>query len=322
LFPFAQGNALADSDGSGVSARPAITPENILDKLCFLRFGGGTRDHKEEFKKDLYSFRRRKAAKDVTRETVRDWFEHRKSVPHNAAAGNRDERPTAVLSLSHHRRVMIDIPQGWDVLRDLSQQIIGTYQLLHMTLEDSANKPVASEFLEIFPRGRELRFRLIHPVGDREKATTEGLVMRVGNTLWLIGSSNSFTPRLRILALRHIETEEKRYNELRWGIMTTDIPKPSSPDPIACRCVLLKENEEVHDVDLYIEKVVRHVGKEETEKEPLKSIMRLLLNNVTALSDGHSPNPALKEGNPIVDEPLKVNQATAELVADRLAHIS
>ena len=101
--------------------------------------------------------------------------------------------------------------------------------------------------------------------------------------------------------------------------MMTESPKPSSPDPVACRVVLWKERMTVEDRSSYLRAHVRIMKEGETEQEPVKSLMRLIYNNITALSDGQTADPPVKEGTPIVDEALKVNQATLELVADKIA---
>jgi hypothetical protein len=340
----------------------AISPRNLVDKLCFLRFGAGIEDHKEAFKSELYTFLRGKAQKDVTRQAIKYWLEGRNSAPTRDPAlrflhdyfdatvvraalplpaqkqvydqvvvffkrhesvlfeNVNDEHPTTKLSLSLNRRVMVDIPQQWDELSRLSANITGWHRLLHVQLDDNMERPVTSEVLEIFFRGRELRFRL-HVPGGTERAIITGIVMIVGRAIWFVGSSNAGIPRMRILTLRHIESAEARYNALRWGIMTTDMPRPSSPDPVACRFVLWKEESAVEDRYEYVRKHVKHLTRSETEVEPLKSLMRVILNNITALSDGHSPDPLLRAGSPIMDEPLKVNQATIELVAEKIAGI-
>lgn len=351
---------MADTPTTGVQTHIAITHDNIVEKLCFLRFGEDFNENQGKFKEDLYTFRREKAKTLISRQAIMFWFEQRESKPtseqairflhryfddaiaryalqkadqkkvykqviaffkrNDTSANGFNERQSSEFALSHNRRIMIDVPQSWEKMRELSEQLIGFYQILHMRVDDDQQEePIASELLEIYYSGGELRFRLTYPMGKREKAMINGIVFSVGPTVWLAGSNDTAKPRMRVLALRDLGGEETRYNVLRWGILTTDIPKPSSPDPVSCQFVMWRIDRQVKNRNEYVQKFVRHIGKEEAKKEPLKSLMRVIMNNISALSDGHSSEPPLRAGNPIVDEPLKVNQLTIELLADRIA---
>lgn len=223
--------------------------------------------------------------------------------------------PDSKISLSRTRRVIIDVAQSPRDLHRLHEEMSGCYFLYHVRLVENRDFPLAKEFIQIFRRGSELRFILWNQ-NEREKAAEfHGTVTLFGRTIWLIGVANGTEKRLRVMLFRDTRAEDIKYRRVRWGIMSTDIPRPTTPDPTSCRVLLygtgLDRSVDTASAAEYAKRKVQNYSAEACLVDPVKTIFRLVSNNTSAASKPFSLDP-LSEAGAVTDSVLKVSQETAE----------
>jgi hypothetical protein len=321
----------------------AISPDNIISKLCFLRYGGSFDDHSEALRHELHKALNSSQTAFLSRQAVNYWFKRdngRSGVPARSDAMRfldfylatnisrhqldneqkkvydqvsaylrhyTDGSPKPLLSLSHSKRLLLDAPQSAVDLGRLADCIAGCFFVYHIRLVESPTVPLACEFLQIFRRSRELRFILWNQNERNQSDEFHGSVTLFGHTIWLIGTTPNGR-RVRAMLFRDIQQwENERYNAVRLGILCSDIPRPSSPDPAACRVLIWKcprTFTTTPSAAVYARRNVKNFTVEECEAEPLKSIFHLVDNESPA-----NPETSSRERRDLI---LKVNQQTIE----------
>jgi hypothetical protein len=72
------------------AARPSrlrpITKETLLDRICFIAFGGGIAKYGFQFQKSLLEFRQLKIEKEISRQTIQLWFASNNAAQYRAAS--------------------------------------------------------------------------------------------------------------------------------------------------------------------------------------------------------------------------------------------
>jgi hypothetical protein len=193
----------------------------------------------------------------------------------------------------------------------------GIYFVYHARLTEDYKGQFAQEVIRIFRKGRNLQFDLWYLKDGQHVEKYNGVIFLFGTMLWFIGSTNKTPDRLRTMIFRDIHSEGKKYTDLRCGLMMSDIPTPSSPDPVACRVVLYRLRKRPDDIYKFSKENVVTFKRGERLKGAEGEIIRLIDNAVTALSSPLSKDAARDTGgNPIIDNVLKVDQHTVEKVSD------
>ncbi len=246
-----------------------------------------------------------------------DRFFKKKMISNNAGTETSPSKQNIFLSKS--RRLTVDIKQNPAEIKRIMEKFIGVYRLLHCRLVEDDNYPVSQEVMEVFLRGTEVRFKIFYNIEIGKVSEIEGVVVVTEHSLWLIGATTEGIRRIRAIVVRDIDSLNDKYNSLVWGVMTTDIPRPSSPDAVSCRIVLWKDRSSGRSLDAFKEKHVRMLSSSDIGKEPIKTMMRLIKNDITALSHAGSAAPEADKHGTIRDQVLKVNQETVENVIRRIS---
>ena len=124
---------------------------------------------------------------------------------------------------------------------------------------------------------------------------------------------------------RHTKTHNDKYNKLRWGIASSDIPVPSAPDPASSRVCLILVEENIIDESAFIRDKAAYLDLDQLELERHGAVIRRLIDNtMTALSNPRSIVPAKRNdfNERIQDYVLKVNQSTIENASDAMFDLS
>jgi hypothetical protein len=173
------------------------------------------------------------------------------------------------------------------------------------------------EVLRIFRRGKELQFDLWYLKDGAHIEKYNGRIVLIGNLVWFIGATLKAPERLRVMNFRDIRSTEKRYTNVRCGLMLGDIPSESTPEPVACRIAIVRVPKAIDNIGKFAHETVRNFQPDDKDVQLHKAILRLIDNQKTALSSAHTYEPATgADGKLISDTILKVDQVTTERVAE------
>lgn len=334
-----------------------IRKDNLLNKLCFVRFGLSLEQQGKEFRQELFGRLERLDPPPISSQTIRYWFEknsaptrqpafqflhdyfdeavdytaltrNRKKVYNQVSAFLRDmiaiqptEKVSEKIYASSKGRIVIDLggPE-LDFVHANIAQLQGVYRTYRVRLSEAEVKPYAQEVLRLYRRKTEVRFEHYYLQEGSRLSKFEGVATGIGDILWLIGASNSLPERLRIMNFRFVPTSSDRYAQLRWGLLLSDVSIPSSRDPAACRIVLTKVDDPGPTIAGFVRDNVRFVSTEDIKEPAGALITRLIDNNLTAASSHRSAEPAVeRDGRPVRDMILKVSQATLDAAIEKFS---
>jgi hypothetical protein len=339
----------SDSDGT------PINKKNLLKKLGFIRFGNSSDDHFPAFREELVN--RSAGSNLVTRQAVYAWFDKNSSPSKGRALDflhdyfstaikyeeltedqkkvyqrvraffrGRSGSSPATLRPRHEARIVgtkngvfLPFQNELSELEALTAAAGGTFIAYRKRFNEDPRRPISREVLRVFRWQRELRFELWYLREDAQVDCFEGVVVPIGHVLWFFGAAAAPPSRLRIMHFRYTRTANEKLNNLKWGIASSDIPTPSSPDPASARICAIRQKA-VNLSEGFIREKATYIGPDTLANEPHGSVIeRLIDNNITALSGTRSVLPAHDDvNNRIVDTVLKVNQTTAESAAEAI----
>jgi hypothetical protein len=344
------------------SADGPITASNLFSKLCFVRYGGGLDRFGDRFKSNLIQFLHQEGEDLVTRPAITGWFrKDKRSVPTKVPAlvflrkyfetieyGSLDSERKKVfvqiqsffknrvpsssdLDRSRKTRLRV-VPSGHDTITinavgtnaaaSRLAHLEGVYFAYHARLTEDYKGQFTQEVVRIYKSGRNLQFDLWYLKDGQAVERYNGTIFLFGTMLWFIGSTNRPPDRLRAMIFRDIHSEGRKYTDLRCGLMMSDIPTPSSPDPVACRIVLYRIQKVPENIFKFAKDNVKTFKNGEILQDNERKIVRLIDNSLTALSSPLSAEAALDaEGKRIIDNVLKVDQHTVERVSDLIFNI-
>jgi hypothetical protein len=336
-----------------------IRKANLLNKLCFVRYGLSLEQQGKIFRQELFERLDGLDPPPISTQTIRYWFE-KNSAPtrlpafqflydylgeaidyaalplerkkvfkqvstflREAIATRPAEKVSEKIYASSKGRIVIDMggPER-DFVHAHIAQLQGVYRTYRVRLSEAETKPFAQEVLRLYRRKTEVRFEHHYLQEGSQLSRFEGVATGIGDILWLIGASNSSPERLRIINFRFVPTSSDRYTQLRWGIMLSDVSIPSLRDPAACRIVLTKVEDPGPTLAGFVRDNVRLVSAEDI-KDPNKALItRLIDNTLTAASSHRSAEPALdRSGRLVQDTILKVSQATLDAAIEKLLSV-
>ena len=340
-----------------IEPETAITPHNILNKMCFMQFGAGLSENGNAFRVKLQDFLKRSGTTNVTRQAIHYWFENN-SAPRRASTFefmlnymeaninyeeltadrkkvfgqiNRflrrnisgiNKNSTAIakdkISTSRKNQISINLEIDENAIRDLVAKFTGIYLTYRVRLVENRVKPVAREVLRVFQRHKELRFEHWYLRDGSDLSKYEGVVTVIDDTMWFFGATNNKPERLRIMNFRNTSSQAKKYNKLKWGIMLSNIPVPSLRDPAACRIVLLRVERDVDNLTKFIADNVGFITPEEVYGKSSDFIWRMIDNTQSAVSEHESATPIYGGNRKNADSILKVNNLTLDNVFDTI----
>jgi hypothetical protein len=339
-----------------------ITFANLLSKLCFVRYGGGLDRFGGRLGTDLAQFLRQEGDDLVSRPAIAGWLRSSKrSLPKRIPAlvflrkyfetiayGSLDsDRKKVFVQIQTFFKNRVPTSSDFDRAKKSRLRVTaagqdtiainahgtganinrlshleGTYFAYHARLTEDYKRQFTQELLRIRRSGRTLAFDLWYLKDGQAVERYNGAAFLFGRMIWFVGSTNRPPDRLRLMVFRDIHSEGKKYTDLRCGLMMSDIPTPSSPDPVACRIVIYRLRKTPDNIFKFAKDHVRNFKDGELLKGNEEKIIRLIDNSVTALSSPLSADAAIDtQGHPIVDNVLKVDQHTVERVSDSIFDI-
>jgi hypothetical protein len=323
---------------------PPINKQTLLDKICFVRFGkGGLATYREKFKQEIYNFHTRHRISYLSHQTIQNWCD-KGHLPARAAAFrflseySATQFENLVLSSSQRKvynqvvdylkktienterdrnifrakdgRYVLSIKTAPSTIERLASTMSGLYITYRLRFSEQPVKPVAQEMLHISLGHQALNFEHWHQKDDGKLTAFQGCVVPVGEILWFLSVNPNFTNRFRVMHFRDTKGVGSRAGSLRWGIISSDVPQPSS-EPVSTRIVLYKVSGKVADLKTAAEKYVRYVSFEEISKKLEPVMRRLLTNTVTSQSKMGTIEPVQSEqGIETTDAVLRVDQHT------------
>jgi len=325
-------------------ARP-ISRENLLSKLCFVRFGGGLEAYRERLKTDLEHYLRQMSEPCVSRPTIFNWiikgsvptrktglhFLHQymvESIEYKSLSDNQKkvysqiERyfPEGTKNPNNERHLIgkIELPIAKENLKSRLNidSEIGTYTVYRTTFSDAAAKRYSIELFNVYRSGRELKFRCWFKIDKTETGKFDGSVVILGNYVWFIGTSDDRRGRMRVLMTRCEDANFGSSQRYKWGVMLGDIPYAGTREPAACR-VLMQRASAGSDLTSLVAKTVKLADQTDLIQQigwaKTDVITRLVDNQLSAFSIPGGVSPALDEAcEPVRDQVLTVDSRTLQ----------
>lgn len=325
-------------------ASPPVNKQTVLDKISFVRFGkGGLETHQAELKQDLYDFRNRRGITYISHPTIQNWCEKGHRPSRHSAFKFLSEYVTDLqkMSLSEARtkvrnqiaaflktaiesserdraiyrakdgRYVLGLRTSAPVIERLASTIQGYYFTYRIRFGAQIEKPVARELLFVSLGHESLNFEHWHRRDDQTLIAFEGCVVPVGDILWFLGVNSRPANRLRVMHFRDTKGVGSRAGSLRWGILSSDVPQPSS-EPASAHIVMYRPTEEFSDTVVAAERYVQYISLDELPEQIRPVMHRLLANDITSQSQYGTMDPARSEdGRELKDRILRVDQHTA-----------
>jgi len=329
--------------------RTAINSINLIKKITYIKYGEGYTDHVDKIKSDMQRFLRSKSEKLITRQTIKYWFD-KGSSPKRASAleflqsfilndinideiddPNRrrvydqvkvflDRQINQIninsnqnidnISTSKGHRLIIDINIDSEQIEKLASSIVGQYDIYHQRLTENINFGIAKEYMEIFTKGRDLNFRIWYRNEEDQISEIRGSIFKIGEIIWFIGHTIEITSRLRVMCFRDFGISNEKYNILKWGILTSDIPLPTNKDPASCKVLIHKIAPDKGDAASIAIDRVGAMDIENLEGQFGDIVKRMINNRITAISKHASIEPVSDIDGDVEDMILKTNQNT------------
>lgn len=328
----------------------AISRRNLISKLRFVRFGPTSENSPDAFKQDLYAYHNDKRPNLISKQTILYWVEGTNNPSRENGLSfilsymedciHRDELPEerrkvhdqilrylkSVLSksqqsidddkiyVSSNNRVIIDISANISDNKNISDSIKGHYFTYRMRLTPSGNQ-ISQEVMRIYSRGNDIRFEhwFLRDASYLDKF--DGSAFVFGNVLWFFGTAVAAAPRMRVIHFPHIKSENPKYTNTRWGILSSNLPLTAS-DPASCRILIIRQQEPITVGSDFLKKSVRHIEKSEFNGRKEEVIKRLIDNNKTSNLMPGAPEKTTvdSQGLEIQDHLLRISQSTLEII--------
>jgi hypothetical protein len=330
----------------------AVNRNNLIEKLCFARFGLAikTSEGEEALKRDLNAHNHEDGRELISHQTIQKWCNGTFHPRHRDAfiflsgyvakafsgeilekLSSNQKKVLAQIEKCIRRNLeaaridkriyrsnqgfILNVKPSTQAFERISSQLAGIHLTFRLRLNGSTSHPVARELLLIERRESDLSFQHWHLLDSGQFTKFEGSIVPVGEILWFLAIRDklSMPDRMRVMQFRDTGG---RSIPLRWGIISTDIPQPS-PEPAAARIVMLKTALTVEGLEAHKERFVKYISFDDLEE--LKEIMqRLLSNTVTAHSVSGTFKPEETDGRVRIDSVLRVSQSTAAAAANYL----
>jgi len=340
----------------------AITGSNLIAKLCFVRFGGGLDRFSDRLKGGLNQFLNQEGDPTITRPAIAGWFrQDKRSIPTKISAlaflqkyietveyaALDPDRKKVFTQIQSFLKNRIPSSADFDRARKTRLRVVvsdhdifsikavgtaaagprlahleGVYFAYHARLTEDYKAQFTQEVVRITRNGRNLQFDLWYLKDGQKVERYHGAIFLFGTVLWFLGSTERAPDRIRAMIFRDLHSEGRKYTDLRCGLMMSDIPTPSSPDPVACRIALYRIRKQPDNIFKFAKDNVLTFSRGQVLEGKENGILRLVDNALTAHSSPLSAEPAVDvDGKPIVDNVLKVDQHTVDRVSDLLFDI-
>lgn len=264
---------------------------------------------------------------EVAKQQRQVWFQVsdflKRHVVRDLEAGVMPWRPPG--ALPHKNRINIYSPEDGRILIDHAsppsdqlgniESLIGTYHCYRTRFRFVSPYYITREVVQIFRSGKHLRFKhwYLHEGEHLEKF--EGIVSIIGYSVWMIGGNSRDADRLRVMKFRYIPAKISRSDNVLWGLMLTDLPNISAPEPVACRILMIKKTmkREARNISTSIRSEVANLKQDDLDYRLADFIIRAIDNHTTANSVPNSVEPVMtRRGLPATDGTLRVDQQTIE----------
>ena len=332
----------------------AIKRSNVLNKLCFVRYGVGLTDRQTPFQVDLIAHLAAMTPPPIQKQAIIYWFS-RPSSPSREAAHrflrnyleNRvdydrigEEQKKVHKQLTSYFRqsldgvysdkihvsakgsIVIDASDYGKRVSKLSETLVGVYVSYKMRFAGDRSKPLAREVIRVFRRrSKDLRFDQWYLKQGGSIDRFSGVVVSMGNLIWFFGAAVSDRERLRITCFRRTDELNTDHDHHRWGIALSDIPYAVSQEPAASRVVLIPARPG-RDLEEFVKQQVAHLAEEELPADAAPIIMRLVDNHFSAFSAHDGIDPVVDgRGEPVADRLLQVDQRTMDAATELLLRL-
>jgi hypothetical protein len=330
----------------------SISKQKILNKICFASFGTGLNVAGSDLQEALQGYRRQRSDEIVTRQAVDNWFKLG-SLPSRQPAfqflcdyletqvthsdKSPDQRmvhaqclgflqsslkadkltrkigsPGAGVQSSAGNNILLVNSLGSSEIEDFSASWHGIYVSFRMRLVSNKIKPISREVVRLSRKNRDIVYEHWHLREGVMIDKFSGLAAPKSDTVWMFGS-NSENSRFRICHFKKVNTINPAHKKVRWGLLHSDVPLPSSREPVSTRLMWLQWNAKIHNFEEFLDQNVSYISADEIPADIRETVLRGIDNNVSATSKINDILPLASE-----DHVLQVNQKTLESMCEKV----
>ena len=329
----------------------AISSRSIISKIGFLRNGSNNPLSAEFLRKEMIDYCRKQNNQYISYQAIYGWFRAIKPsriVGQNSLLFVRDffydkivrskltddqkkvydqiEKYFVVsnvveshastkekISILDNGSVQIQLALSERELVNVGKTLVGNYNTYRYRFGAAGTQIIAQEVLDISVFGSQVRFRQSYIMENNKHTYYRGVVVPVGEQIWLIGLNTEGANRFRILQFRNTKELDPNSTSVRWGIVSSNIPDSINKDPASCRIVLEKIKHKILNMSDYSIDNTKFFSMAEFRHPNKDQVLRLISNHTTAHSIYGSVQPQKNaKGKKLVDTVLKVDQRTVE----------